>query len=557
MNSSLPVSKTQTRLAIIDNDGTVLRDLYEFFSAEGYAVSTFRTAGRQMFSTIVKQVSAFRPHLVILDLRLSSQADEDDLTGLILLRHLLSARCILYSSFITAEVLDEAEKALAVPTDSECYSAQHRVYRHRKTRSPENLIREAKQLAETMSSAMRPELLIRHPRTWNLATLVKTLGEDGPPLSDETIADVLVQLYPNSSRFVLEAMDGAIMDIHSASSGRSVVLKLYRDSYAAVALKITHTQDGLNECENYTKYIKGRLNGGFHTTLEKFVIFWDVAGSTYKFIGSTQNSVITFSQFYQSELDPQIILAPLEHLFKTVWMRLYNAGRAAVDSETERNANTLFDLYEEDLKLRRRFDRLEPEQKEISNELVERKILNPVWWLLQWGEDSVILPTTYLAVTHGDLHGDNIYVEREFSWVIDFERTGWGHILRDFTELETDIVTRLLAKELDNNTFVCLLRALVAPHHPSQKVACPALVERTPEAYKAFHVIVGLREIAQSVTGYQDQREYLWGLLFDATFIGTRRRIEPKQKERSILFASIIATRLDAWGKPWSIIELT
>ena len=35
------------------------------------------------------------------------------------------------------------------------------------------------------------------------------------------------------------------------------------------------------------------------------------------------------------------------------------------------------------------------------------------------------------------------------SWVIDFERTGKGHVLFDFAELEVDILTRMLPQDGD------------------------------------------------------------------------------------------------------------
>ena len=44
-------------------------------------------------------------------------------------------------------------------------------------------------------------------------------------------------------------------------------------------------------------------------------------------------------------------------------------------------------------------------------------------------------------MTHGDLHGDNLLVDKEHAWAIDFEHTGSGHILRDFAELEVDILS--------------------------------------------------------------------------------------------------------------------
>ena len=70
---------------------------------------------------------------------------------------------------------------------------------------------------------------------------------------------------------------------------------------------------------------------------------------------------------------------------------------------------------------------------------------NPVTWVLKHRVDSSTLSARQ-AITHGDLHGDNIFVDDIHAWAIDFERSGEGHILRDFTELEVDILTRLAWK---------------------------------------------------------------------------------------------------------------
>ncbi len=63
--------------------------------------------------------------------------------------------------------------------------------------------------------------------------------------------------------------------------------------------------------------------------------------------------------------------------------------------------------------------------------------------------DLSIVDLTYEAVTHGDLHGDNLLIDsRKNAWVIDFERSGEGHVLQDFIELESDILNRLEAGEI-------------------------------------------------------------------------------------------------------------
>ncbi len=68
----------------------------------------------------------------------------------------------------------------------------------------------------------------------------------------------------------------------------------------------------------------------------------------------------------------------------------------------------------------------------------------------------VSLKKTRVAITHGDLHGDNLLVDNQKNvWVIDFERCGEGHILQDFIELEADIFNRL---EEHNDNFSAYLK---------------------------------------------------------------------------------------------------
>jgi hypothetical protein len=73
-----------------------------------------------------------------------------------------------------------------------------------------------------------------------------------------------------------------------------------------------------------------------------------------------------------------------------------------------------------------------------------------------------------------------------------------------------------------------------------------------------------LRKLSYTITGFQDQREYLWGLLFDAIFAeqmwckraaGTNDRKKKSEynlyKKRAFILASAICMRLDRWNKEW------
>ena len=72
-----------------------------------------------------------------------------------------------------------------------------------------------------------------------------------------------------------------------------------------------------------------------------------------------------------------------------------------------------------------------------------------------------------------------------------------------------------------------------------------------PELRKAFNVIRGLRQIAQNITKFNDFREYVWSLLFDAVFVATHTEEGEPQHERALLYGSVLCSRLQHWGEAW------
>jgi hypothetical protein len=72
-----------------------------------------------------------------------------------------------------------------------------------------------------------------------------------------------------------------------------------------------------------------------------------------------------------------------------------------------------------------------------------------------------------------------------------------------------------------------------------------------PDFNKAFNTINEIRRIAYAITQYADPREYLWGLLLDSVFIATLSQDGNPQRERALLFGSVICERLGRWGGDW------
>jgi hypothetical protein len=170
--------------------------------------------------------------------------------------------------------------------------------------------------------------------------------------------------------------------------------------------------------------------------------------------------------------------------------------------------------------------------------------------LVRHGKDEASLDVRQ-AITHGDLHGDNLLVDDTHAWVIDFERAGMGHILRDFVELEIDILTRLIPNDVGLLDIFKLSVALVNTPRFDSKTESHTFWLDHEETIKAFKVISGLRKIAQEITHYTSFQEYLWGLLLDSIFTSTLNTDNKLQQNRAILFGSVICTRLRTWDQKW------
>jgi hypothetical protein len=117
---------------------------------------------------------------------------------------------------------------------------------------------------------------------------------------------------------------------------------------------------------------------------------------------------------------------------------------------------------------------------------VDGEFRNPKRWL----DDSyeVYLPV-WLATTHGDLNEHNILVtEDSRTWLIDFYRTGPGHILRDLIELECALkfnlagITDLAGCQRFESALLTTDAAGSARHAPPRRSCSQDAGDRHPSA---------------------------------------------------------------------------
>lgn len=522
-------NQTLARVLLVDNDPRVETDLRIMFERRGYRFEAARVNAEGFPDNIVEFARRFRPHVAIVDLRLMNEYS-DETSGFKLLKRLHPARCILYSAYITAEVTYRAIKEYEADVV-------------RKVESPLRLL-EAVENAAREVCARPGRIRVESPGGWAPQKIVHNLFGTGAEMPPDIVQDVLGQLFPDNARLTLETLGGGGVTPVPVSRGRSVVLKVSRDDFEPVIVKLAPSAEIRSESIKYNEHVKDRLAGCFYAQLERTVEFWDLGGTIYNFLGSSLKALPSLTVFYQKETARNLILRPLRHFFKEVWNRYYSHPVPA-------NNTPLFRVYDESLRLQERLKRCNCREDAISFPGLPFSFANPVKWALCHSEDSLI-PGAKKAITHGDLHGDNLFVDGEYAWAIDFERTGSGHILRDFVELEVDIVTRMVSlPEDDLSLFYELAVILSAPSDPVMPLKPTARLLGNPSTHKALEVISGLRNLAREVTGYSDFREYLWGLLFDALFVSMLASDETLQRDRAMLLGAVLCGRLECGEKGW------
>jgi CheY-like chemotaxis protein len=530
------MSKNASRVLIVDNDPRVGENLKSILGHLGYSVEIAPSKGWNIIRQAIEIARDFRPHVVIVDLRLNGSYELDGLrdndeSGLRLVEELVpKTRCIVYSAYLSPEV---ASKII-------------------KLKSPWVAKGNPKQLREEVDRSVKDgragadafELI--WPGGWSETRVVQTLFPRHPAISGDIVNDVLARIFSDHARVQLETLEGAAISPQSTTRGRSVVFKAWPGNrIQPVVIKLAPFDRIIQGESNYKNYVDGNLGGNYLAIPHREpVIFWELGAALYRCLGAHQDELHRFADFYQSEKEPEVILRPLEHFFKRVWFGLYQ--------QRTRLQEPLFHSYDG------AFGNLETRLEDYPNQERERRfpgvtvsLPNPVAWALRRKNASSI-PTAQKAVTHGDLHGDNLFVDDSHAWAIDFERSGLGPVLRDFAELEVDIFTRLIdSPDGDLSLLYEMAVILAKPKNPAIPLDPTPRLQNDPACLKALTVISGLRDLMYQVTSYQDCREYLWGMLLTALFVATLAPERSSQRERALLIAAVICRRLEGWDRTW------
>lgn len=534
-----PFSETKARVLIVDNNER-MRNMYkELVAFWGFMPVLAQGLGNALLEDARLKAREHRCQLALVDLRLIDDLDDEDVSGLKLVPDIKPTVSIVVSASVD---IDNVRRSLSDEVGAASYVG--------KGEGPailkEKLDREARELCAAWKE------VVFDPGDM-LEDIAAILFENIPADYRDQIADIFVRLFPLAKCLRLERLSVSSMTSTYSTVPRpkSVILNVYEDNKQPVIVKLARAKKMSIEVERYRTYIQGYLKGHYHPWLSKPTILWDIGGAIYTSLGSTDSRL--FSHFY-SQASFADIEYSLTHFFRETWSPLYAQARECQNVSLFREYCKVWgpEWYERVCKFHA------PDARELMKGALPKDIfpVNPLTWLQekmgQGAEDQSIIASTALAVTHGDLHGDNILVdEHRNAWVIDFERSGEGHILQDFVELEGDILNRLISAQENLPSFykLCVEVTRSTALEPLKNL------DRfdDPEVKKAMQTISLLRQLAREITGITDARQYQLGLLFNtlfrATITGDSARTLSQQ--RALMLAAIICHRLDQWSGPW------
>jgi CheY-like chemotaxis protein/thiamine kinase-like enzyme len=532
------------RILIVDNDPRTRESLQALMVHWGYIPVIADGEGDSLIKDAKQKARDQRCHLALVDMRLIDDFDMNDRSGLDLVQELKPALSIVTSAYGDEEVASESleEKGASAFVG--------------KQRGPKVLKEKLEKVLLTVC-AVKKDLYIEPLEVMHQITGTMFKGED-IQFSDQ-VADILSRLFPDARGLHIEKLgkDHESSYISTVPRPKSVILKVYErigeDEMQPVLVKLARAEKIDKEVSRYKSFIRRQLVGLYTANLEDSTCAWDIGGAIYSYFGDAE--VIPFSQFFQKE-GIENIHRCLKHFFTTTWSAHYRKVKKVINT-------SLFDLYcqvwgTEWYERALSFCDLDMNLLLGQGQWKVVNTLNPIKWLKEHvvennSNDLDQINKVFVAVTHGDLHGDNMLIdENNIAWVIDFERTGEGHVLQDFVELESDIIIRLNC--LDENFLdfyqLCLAITKYEKIQPPMESEI-AFIDK--EIQKALLTVSIIRSLALEITNVSNFREYLFGLLFNSIFRATITPDKPltENQKRALVLASIICRRLDHWDKPW------
>lgn len=309
------------------------------------------------------------------------------------------------------------------------------------------------------------------------------------------------------------------------------------------------------EYANFKKYVQPFIGGGRNTTVLSVRRTPRLGGIIYSLLGADEH-LEHFGNFYLNA-DVVQIRSVLDRLFLDTCGAWYaNLGQLQPYNLTA-DYQQIFDFTSE--KIEHAINELQKyvQLKTVqSKRMLEFKSLNgervftdPMSVL---DEPDLVL-STYICTTHGDFNQYNILVDSDRNmWLIDFFRTGRGHVFRDVSELDSIVRFSLLAPE--DATLEERLKMEEELGRAERFGQVPRLATNLPTdnqaLAKAFATVVHLRTLAKRLVAQKsdDMGEYYIALFYNALNTLRFYWLPSAQRAHALLSASLLADKLRLRG---------
>lgn len=525
------------RILVVEDDPRWQNTFRRFLKSEGYSVAIATN-----YDEAVTRLESECFHLAVIDIRLVDW-DKDNEEGLQVLAKMaeLGLDNVTQKIVVTGYGTTERQREAFVK-----YGVLDFIPKEGANKAPGFDRYEFIQLVKHAFSErvqFNPELDIQSADGLVLEELADELLPDVPIEQKKSeLIDLLNRLFYDMSSIVISPVSAA----HSGSC--LVEVEPYcavRGRAQPVIVKLDRREKTLRETENFDRYVHGFVGGNRYTNKERICYTLHLGGIVYSLLGLS-GQFVSFAEYYRAH-DAEAVNATIQNLF-------HETCRYWYENRGHKRRRDLSALYRKQLgfnqsnlehALRDWFRKL-VEQGEIRFSALDGTFPNPVYCPYV-DERSFTLPV-FVATTHGDLNGSNVLVDSNgYTWLIDFYRTGEGHILRDFIELEATIKFELL-DVADLVALYELESALLAPSRFDDSLEF-SNSSGNEELAKAFAVISTLRSLAHDVVRPDnDMQEYYVGLFYQTLnllrYYWLLRR-EPKARRRYVLLsASMLCDRL-------------
>jgi CheY-like chemotaxis protein len=313
-----------------------------------------------------------------------------------------------------------------------------------------------------------------------------------------------------------------------------------------VVVKFGHLQKIDVEYKNFKEYAQPFIGGGRSTSIIELRRTPRLGGIVYSLLGTASDHLESFNTFYAHADIAQIkkVLDGLVHETCGLWYA--NPGNLQLIDLTGEYQQRL-ECTKENLEsaLAQGLKSVQGKQK-LYFESLSGAFTNPILFAL---EQDFSKPT-YRCVTHGDLNGSNVLIDAKGqAWLIDFELTGPGHILRDLAELDTVVRFHLLgAEEATLDERLQMEQALGRAKRFTQVEQLASDFKTENQALlKAYETTVHLRTLAYKLVAQNpsdDLDEYYIALLYYSLNTIRFYSLPSLQRQHALLSASLLADHL-------------